>query len=199
MAKLYFRYGAMNCGKSTILLQVAFNYNERDMKVIILKPKIDTKADNKILGRIGISRKVDYLISSRDKIEKKINIIGVDAIIVDEAQFLTPKQVNELYRISKFADIPVLCYGLRCDFQMEGFPGSTRLLEIADTIEEIKTICKCGSKATQNMRLVNDEPVFTGNQVLIDGSKDDIMYISVCGKCYLKAKELSEGNYYGEI
>lgn len=198
MAKLYFRYGSMNSGKSTLLLQVAHNYNERDMKVLILKPKVDTKGENTITGRMGISRKVDYLISSRDKITKKVSIIGVSAIIVDEAQFLTSKQVDELYKISKYADIPVLCYGLRCDFQMKGFPGATRLLEIADTIEELKTICKCGVKATQNMRLLNDVPIFTGDQILIDGAKDSIFYLSVCGKCYLKAKELSEEDYFGK-
>ena len=110
------------------------------------------------------------------------------AIIIDEAQFLTPAQVDELYFIAKIFNIPVLCYGLRCDFQMKGFPGSTRLLEIADDLEELKTICSCGKKATQNLRLVNDKPVFTGDQVSID-NQDNVKYIAVCGDCYLRLLE----------
>ncbi len=187
MSKLYFRYGAMNCGKTTALLQVAHNYEERGMKVILIKPLIDTKGENKVVSRLGVDRKVDILLSPEDNIMKYLKCLDVNAIIVDEAQFLTQKQVDELYLITKEYDIPVLCYGLRCDFQMKGFKGSTRLLEIADDIEELKTICKCGKKATQNLRLVNGVPVFEGNQVEID-NQDEIKYISVCGKCYIKYK-----------
>ena len=188
MSKLYFRYGAMNCGKTTALLQVAHNYEERGMKVILIKPLIDTKGENKVVSRLGVDRKVDILLSSEDNIMKYLKTFDINAIIVDEAQFLTQKQVDELYIITKEYDIPVLCYGLRCDFQMKGFTGSTRLLEIADDIEELKTICKCGKKATQNLRLVNGVPVFEGNQVEID-NQDEIKYISVCGKCYIKYKK----------
>ncbi len=188
MSKLYFRYGAMNCGKTTSLLQVAYNYEERGMKILLIKPTVDTKGDDHVVSRLGAKRKVDVLLSDNDEIKNYILNNKYDAIIVDEAQFLNPKQVDELYFITKEYDIPVLCYGLRCDFQMKGFPGSTRLLEIADDIKELKTICRCGSKATQNLRLLNGVAVFEGNQVLIDG-KSEIKYESVCGKCYIRKRK----------
>ena len=195
MSKLYFRYGAMNAGKSAALLSVAHNYEEKGMPIILLKPSIDTKGDNKVTSRIGIERDVDILLAPEDFIlDKMPNQQKPWAIIVDEAQFLTPEQVEELFVITKIYDIPVLCYGLRCDFQMKGFPGSTRLLELADDIEELKTICSCGKKATQNLRLINNQPVFEGEQVEIDG-KSDIQYTRVCGECYLKLKE----KHYGRI
>ena len=190
MSKLYFRYGAMNSGKTTALLQVAHNYEEKGMHPIIIKPLIDTKGNNKVISRIGIEREVDYLIAPDYDIEVNINLVGVDAIIVDEAQFLTREQVEQLYRITKYYNVPVLCYGLRCDFQMQGFPGSTRLLEIADSLEELKTICSCGKKATQNLRLVNGKPVFEGEQVEID-NQNDIKYDSVCGRCYFDLQRRS--------
>ncbi len=189
MSKLYFRYGAMNSGKTTALLQVAHNYEEKGMRVLLMKPAIDTKGDNLIVSRLGISRPVDVLLTKEDTIIKYLpdTDIPLGAIIVDEAQFLTPEQVNELYFITKALNIPILCYGLRCDFQMKGFPGSTRLLEIADSLEELKTICSCGKKATQNLRLVNNKPVFEGEQISID-NQDEVKYDSVCGDCYLKLR-----------
>ena len=190
MSKLYFRYGAMNSGKTTALLQVAHNYEEKGMHPIIIKPLIDTKGNNKVISRIGIEREVDYLIAPDYDIEVNINLVGVDAIIVDEAQFLTREQVEQLYRITKYYNVPILCYGLRCDFQMQGFPGSTRLLEIADSLEELKTICSCGRKATQNLRLINGKPVFEGEQVEID-NQNDIKYDSVCGRCYFDLQRRS--------
>ena len=190
MSKLYFRYGAMNSGKTTALLQVAHNYEEKGMHPIIIKPLIDTKGNNKVISRIGIEREVNYLIAPDCNIEVNLNLVGVDAIIVDEAQFLTKEQVEQLYRITKYYSIPVLCYGLRCDFQMQGFPGSTRLLEIADSLEELKTICSCGRKATQNLRLVNGKPVFEGEQIEID-NQNDIKYDSVCGRCYFDLQRRS--------
>lgn len=188
MSKLYFRYGAMGSGKSAALLQVAYNYNEKGMYVILMKPQIDTKAKNKVSSRIGIEREVDILIP-RDSgvIELIPDTRKPHAIIVDESQFLTSDQVDELYFISKIYDIPVLCYGLRCDFQMKGFEGSIRLLEIADDIEEMKTICKCGNKATQNIRLVNGEPTFEGEQIIID-DHTKVEYEGVCGNCYLQLR-----------
>ena len=188
MAKLYFRYGAMNCGKSATLLQVAFNYEEQNMKVILIKPKIDTKKEDKISSRIGIERKVDILLNKSDSVLNKLKDKKINAIIVDETQFLKSKQIDELYYLSKKHNIPVLCYGLRCDFKMKGFEGSTRLLQIADDIEEIKTICKCGSKATQNIRMINKVPVFDGEQVVIDNNKL-VEYEAVCGKCYIEKFE----------
>ncbi len=195
MAKLWYRYSAMNAGKSTMAMQVAHNYEELEGKVLVWKPMIDTKGEDTIVSRIGITRKVDRLLSEE---EAPINIIKrelnkrehIDAIIIDEAQFLTKEQVNELFYISKKFDITVLCYGLRCDFQMKPFPGSARLLAIADSIEELKTMCKCKKrKATQNLRFINGLPTFEGEQVAIDG-KDQITYESVCGECYI--------NYYLE-
>ena len=191
MAKLYFRYGAMGSGKTTALLQVAHNYEERHMPVLLIKPEIDTKGDDTVISRIGISRQVD-LILPKDKLllDKGLPLKDLRkpwAIIIDEAQFLNTQQVDELYMVTKKYDIPVLCYGLRCDFQMNGFEGSTRLLQIADDIEELKTICKCGKKATQNLRKVNGEPVFDGQQIAIDNN-DKIEYESICGECYLRLR-----------
>ena len=190
MAKLYFRYGSMNSGKSTILMQVAHNYEERGMEVAVLKPGIDTKAESRIQSRIGLEREVDHLIQKEENIyelfkekEKKPN-----AIIIDEAQFLEPEQVDQLMEIVVKLNIPVICYGLRTDFKTQGFPGSTRLLEIAHTLEEMKTICRCGSKAMYNMRMVNGEPTFEGEQVAIDGGAV-VSYESVCPKCYYQIVE----------
>ena len=190
MAKLYFRYGSMNSGKSTILMQVAHNYEERGMEVAVLKPGIDTKAESRIQSRIGLEREVDHLIQKGENVyelfktkEKKPN-----AIIIDEAQFLEPEQVDQLMEIVVKLNIPVICYGLRTDFKTQGFPGSTRLLEIAHTLEEMKTICRCGAKAMFNLRMVNGEPIFEGEQVAIDGG-DIVTYEAVCPKCYYKLKE----------
>lgn len=189
MAKLYFRYGAMNSGKTTMLLQTAHNYEERGMHILLIKPQIDTKGVDKVVSRLGIDRQVDIILPSNKTIMECVKQpFKPSAIIVDEAQFLTPTQVDELYEITKVFDIPVLAYGLRCDFQMRGFPGATRLLEIADDITELKTICSCGRKATQNIRLINGIPTFEGSQVSIDGENKNIEYQSVCGKCYLKLK-----------
>ena len=187
MSKLYFRYGAMSSGKSAALLQVAYNYEQKGMSIVLIKPSIDTKAENKVISRIGIEREVDILLAATDKVVDRMKPIKPDAIIVDEAQFLTASQVDELYIITKKYDIPVLCYGLRCDFKMQPFEGSARLLQIADDIEELKTICKCGAKATQNIRLINNEPVFEGQQIEID-NHTKVEYDGVCGKCYLKMR-----------
>lgn len=188
MAKLYFKYSAMNAGKTTILLQTAYNYEERGMKVFIMKPEIDTKGDDYIISRIGLKRKVDHIIGSDENLfdyyEEKISD-EVVCIIVDEAQFLKRSQVDDLMKIVVDYNIPVICYGLRTDFKTNGFEGSTRLLEIAHTMDEIKTICRCGSKATYNSRMIDGIPTFTGDQVEIDNSRQ-ITYESVCPKCYYK-------------
>lgn len=171
------------------------------MKILLIKPSIDTKAADKVSSRLGVERKVDVLLSPEDGLIEKLRelfsqmIYRPNAIIIDEAQFLTPAQVDELYEITKKYDIPVIAYGLRCDFQMKGFPGATRLLEIADDIEELKTICRCGRKATQNIRFINGEPCFEGQQVAIDG-EDEITYESACGTCYLRLKK---GGKYGQL
>lgn len=192
MSKLYFRYGAMNCGKSTALQQVAYNYEERGMKVIIIKPKIDTKGSDKVVSRLGLERKVDLLFDNNADVYKKIETWNnehgkVDCILVDEVQFLTPKQIDQLFEIAVVMDIPTICYGLRTDFQMQGFKGSERLLLLAHSIEELKTICACGKKAILNGRKINGKFVFQGEQVAID-NENDVEYESLCAECYFKIK-----------
>ncbi len=187
MSKLYFRYGAMNCGKTTALLQVAHNYEERDMKVVILKPKIDTKGNDKIVTRIGLKRKVDHLINKDENLNEYLNTLSKDikCILVDEAQFLSRDQVDELFMFTKFKNTPVICYGLRSDFKTLVFPGSLRLFEVCDELEELYTICRCGKKAKFNARIVNGKFTSSGSQVAIDG-EDEVSYESLCGKCYLE-------------
>lgn len=190
MAKLYFRYGAMGCGKTAQLLQVAFNYQERGMTPVVMKPKIDTKAQDKLRTRIGLERDIDYLIDIKDDIfkiiEEKYN--NSNCILIDEAQFLTKEQVDQLMKIVVVKNIPVVCYGLRTDFLTNGFSGSTRLLEIAHTIEELKTICQCGRKALYNARFCNGKMVTKGEQIVID-DKENIKYVAMCPKCYYKNME----------
>ncbi|MBR3356078.1 MAG: thymidine kinase [Oscillospiraceae bacterium] len=191
MAKLYFRYGAMNSGKSTALIQVAHNYEERGMHVILIKPSIDTKGSETVVSRIGVSRTVDLLVPPAMDLYSEIEAINkktpLSCVLADEAQFFTPKQAEELFRVAVSLNVPVICYGLRSDFQMNGFPGSTRLLELAHSIEELKTICFCGKKAMINARLVNGEYVFEGEQVAIDGEAS-VEYRSVCPECYFRLK-----------
>ena len=187
MAKLYFRYGAMNSGKSTALLQLAHNYEENGMNILLLKPSKDKKGENSVVSRLGIEREVDYLVGPNDSI---IDIVShhletkrINCLIVDEAQFLEPSQVDELSFFASDVDIPVICYGLRTDFKLNGFPGSIRLLELATDIEELKTICSCGSKAIFNARYVDGEFCLDGKQVAIDGM-NNVTYKSMCPKCY---------------
>lgn len=192
MSKLYFRYGAMNSGKSTHLMQVAYNYEERGMKVILIKPSTDKKGGDKLVSRLGVERKVDILCEKKMDIYEEIKKwqevkFKIDCILVDEVQFMTKEQVDQLFKIAVVLDIPVICYGLRTDFMMEGFEGSTRLLLLAHSIEEMKTICKCGRKAILNGRKINDEFVFEGEQVAIDNI-DNVQYESLCGHCYFKYK-----------
>ncbi len=185
MAKLYFRYGAMGSGKTIDLLKVAYNYKERNQKVLIYTAKIDNRYEvGKITTRIGIQsdaltfdNKTNFYRDIK-KLEEK-----PDCILIDESQFLTKKQAIGLSDVTDFLDIPVICYGLRADFQMNFFEGSGALMEIADKIEEIKTICECGKKATINMRMINGIPTTTGAKILIGGNDS---YKSVCRKCYKK-------------
>ena len=192
MSKLYFRYGAMNSGKSTHLMQVAHNYEERGMRVILIKPSTDKIGGDKLVSRLGVERKVDILCEKKMDIYEEIKKwqevkFKIDCILVDEVQFMTKEQVDQLFKIAVVLDIPVICYGLRTDFMMEGFEGSTRLLLLAHSIEEMKTICKCGRKAILNGRKINDEFVFEGEQVAIDNI-DNVQYESLCGHCYFKYK-----------
>jgi thymidine kinase len=194
MAKLYFRYGAMNSGKSTALLQAAFNYEERGHQVLLAKPAIDTKGDCDIVSRLGVVREVDFTIapdtSVIDLFQSLRNRViehhgrDVSCLLVDEAQFLSSDQVDDLLRIALIDGVPVLAYGIRTDFQTVAFPGSRRLLEVAHSLEELKTICRCGRKAIFNARLIDGAFVFDGDQVAIDG--EAVTYESLCGVCYLE-------------
>ena len=190
MAKLYFRYGAMNSGKTTALLQVAFNYKERGMRVLILKASIDTKGGDTIVSRLGVSCKVDYLVSPETDILELVRDHcrrqwQPACILCDESQFFTPEQAEQLFLVTVDLGIPVICYGLRADFMMRGFPGSTRLLELAHSIEEMKTICACGRKAMCNGRKVNGQFVFEGAQVAID-MVDHVEYESLYPQCWYR-------------
>ena len=189
MAKLYFRYGAMGCGKTMQLLQVAFNYEERGHKVCVIKPKTDTKNGTKLLTRIGPERETNFCFDKKTDLFKKISqeYKDVHCVLVDESQFLTKEQVDQLMLVTIKLDIPVMAYGLRLNFRREdgGFEGATRLLQIAHDIEEIKTICECGKKATYNSRFLNGKFVCDGPDVLIDGTTE-IEYRALCPACYEK-------------
>lgn len=187
MSKLYFRYGAMNSGKSTALLQVAYNYQERGQIAVIAKPTVDTK-DVNVLSRIGMARQVDIHVSPEtdmfDTFVELSKTNDIDCLIVDEAQFLSPAQINGLFNIAVKLNVPVLAYGLRTDFQGKAFPGSLRLLEIAHSLEEMKTICRCGRKALFNGRKLDGVFVREGAQVAIDGQHAE--YESLCGQCFIE-------------
>ncbi len=191
MAKLYFRHGAMNSGKSTALLQVAYNYEERGSKVLIAKPAIDSKAADHITSRLGVSRKVDLLVSPEENLREAFLRIGegISCLLIDEAQFLTKEQVEQALAIAVLDGVPVLAYGIRTDFRTAGFPGSTRLLEIAHSLEELKTICRCGRKAMFNARKGSNGFVFDGDQVAIDSI--DATYESLCANCYMEERAKS--------
>lgn len=186
MAKLHFKYGAMNSGKTTMLLQAAHNYEEQGKKVIVIKSNVDKKGNDTIINRIGLKRKVDELIGIDEKIIDKIRkyLDNLDCILVDEAQFLSRNQIDELFYITKIYDIPVIAYGLKTNFKSVVFTGSSRLVEVADSLEEIPTICKCGKKARFNVRTLNGEYLKEGDDILIDGTTE-IKYESLCGKCYV--------------
>jgi thymidine kinase len=202
MAKLYFRHGAMNSGKSTALLQVAHNYEERGQAVILAKPNTDSKGEDAIVSRLGVERSVDLLVSPTENLRVEFTLLAnehrarsnspIACLLIDEAQFLTREQVNQALEIAVLDGVPVLAYGIRTDFQTKGFPGSLRLLEIAHTLEELKTICRCGKKAMFNARKLGGDFIFTGNQVAIDG--DVVTYESLCASCYFKECEAAGAN-----
>jgi thymidine kinase len=181
----------MNSGKSTALLQVAYNYEERGSKVLIAKPAIDSKAADHITSRLGVSRKVDLLVSPEENLREAFLRIGegISCLLIDEAQFLTKEQVEQALAIAVLDGVPVLAYGIRTDFRTAGFPGSTRLLEIAHSLEELKTICRCGRKAMFNARKGSNGFVFDGDQVAIDSI--DATYESLCANCYMEERAKS--------
>ncbi|MGF3055899.1 thymidine kinase [Microbacterium sp. YY-01] len=215
MAKLYFRYGAMNSGKSTALLQAAHNYEERGQHVLLAKPAVDTKSAGHVESRLGMTRETDFLIGHDDNVRELFagerselqrryaNSLlpsphtDVACLLIDEAQFLTTAQVDDLFRIAVDDGIPVMAYGIRVDFRTHAFEGAARLLAVAHTLEELKTICRCGRKAVLNGRRIGDRFVFDGDQVAIDGqhatvdeaaaeAPELVTYESLCGSCYLQ-------------
>ena len=193
MAKLYFRYGAMGCGKTMQLLQVAFNYEERGHKVCVIKPQTDTKHGTKLYTRIGPERETNFCFDKTTDLFKEVskNYKDVHCVLVDEAQFLTPDQADQLMKITIDLGIPVMAYGLRLNFRQKdgGFEGATRLLQIAHDIEEIKTICECGHKATLNCRFLNNKLVTDGPDILIDDGKTKVEYRALCPACYERYKK----------
>ena len=185
MAKLYFKYGAMGSSKTAQALITKYNYEENDLKVWLIKPSADVRDGASILrSRIGLEAEVEIIPPEADISELFSRRGKRDVIIVDECQFLTPEQIDQLRRIVDDCGIPVMCFGLRTDFQTKLFPGSLRLMEIADTIQEIKTICDCGAKATVNARIDSQGHIVTqGAQVFLGGNDS---YIAMCHKCYVK-------------
>lgn len=192
MAKLYFKFGAMGCSKTAQALITKFNYEERGMKVLLVKPSTDNRdGATTVRSRIGLHAEAIAVPEDQDLYDLyKDENSNCNVIIVDECQFLHPDQVDQLSRVVMDFDIPVLCFGLSTDFLTHLFPGSRRLFEIADSIQEIKSVCKCGDKATVNARLDdNGNVVFSGDQLCIGGNE---RYVAMCKKCWLKAKRDQE-------
>ena len=195
MSKLFFRYGAMNSGKSTAMLQVAHNYEERAQRVVLVKSTVDTKGDDQIVSRLGVSRRADILLSPGQDLRASLTSLcdqraagerTVGCVLIDEAQFLTPEQVDQALEIAVLDDIPVVAFGIRTDFRTRSFPGSQRLMEVAHSLQEMKTICRCGNKAIFNARLGDQGIIREGEQVMIDG--EAARYEALCGRCYLEAE-----------
>ena len=185
MAKLYFKYGAMGSSKTAQALITKYNYEENDMKVWLIKPSADTRDGVGIIrSRIGLEAACEVIAPDVDVYARFLGsqIRRSDVIIVDECQFMTPKQIEQLRAIVDEHNIPVLCFGLRTDFLTRLFPGSMRLMELADCIEEIKTMCDCGSKATVNARISDGYIVTEGAQVVLGGND---CYIALCHRCYV--------------
>ena len=186
MAKLYFKYGAMGSSKTAQALITKYNYEENDLQVWLIKPSADTRDGVQILrSRIGLAATVEVIPPEADILALfQSNKLGkCNVIIVDECQFLTEAQIDQLRTIVNDHNIPVMCFGLRTDFQTRLFPGSRRLMEVADTIQEIKTICDCGAKATVNARINEGYIVTEGAQVVLGGNDS---YIAMCHKCYIR-------------
>ena len=186
MAKLYFKYGAMGSSKTAQALITKYNYEENDMKVWLLKPSADTRDGAAILrSRIGLEAQVEIATPDANIYDRYVadHVGKCDAVIVDECQFLTPEQIGQLRQIVDDFNVPVMCFGLRTDFRTHLFPGSLRLMELADCIEEIKTMCDCGAKATVNARINDGYIVTEGAQVVLGGND---CYIAMCHRCYVR-------------
>ena len=186
MAKLYFKYGAMGSSKTAQALITKYNYEENDMQVWLLKPSADTRDGAAILrSRIGLEAEVEIATPGANIYDRYVaeHMGKCDAVIVDECQFLTPEQIEQLRQIVDDYNVPVMCFGLRTDFRTRLFPGSLRLMELADCIEEIKTMCDCGAKATVNARINDGYIVTEGAQVVLGGNDS---YIAMCHRCYIR-------------
>ena len=186
MAKLYFKYGAMGSSKTAQALITKYNYEENDMKVWLIKPSADTRDGVNILrSRIGLQAEVEIATPDVNIYDRfAAGFAGnCHAVIVDECQFLTPEQIDQLRAIVDDYNVPVMCFGLRTDFRTKLFPGSLRLMELADAIEEIKTMCDCGTKATVNARINDGYIVTEGAQVVLGGND---CYIAMCHRCYIR-------------
>ena len=187
MAKLYFKYGAMGCSNTAQALITKYNYEENDLKVWLIKPSADTRDGKQVLrSRIGLEAEVEVIPPDMDILARfdETRRGSCNVIIVDECQFLTEQQIDELRAIVNDRNVPVMCFGLRTDFQTKLFPGSRRLMELADEIQEIKTMCDCGAKATVNARIDASGHIITqGAQVVLGGNDS---YIAMCHKCYIR-------------
>ncbi|MBR1974379.1 MAG: thymidine kinase [Clostridia bacterium] len=188
MAKLYFKYGAMGSSKTANALITKFNYEEKGMKVWMIKPSIDNRdGANVVRSRIGLSTEVDVITPDLNIFEEYQKHLDCDVIITDECQFFTAAQVDQLRRIVDKLDVPVLCYGLRTDFLTHTFVGSHRLFEVADSVTEIKTICSCGKKAIVNARIDGEGKIVTeGGQIMLGGNDS---YVAMCHSCWMNAIE----------
>ena len=200
MAKLYFKYGAMGSSKTAQALITKYNYEENDLSVWLIKPSADTRDGVATLrSRIGLEAKVDVITPGIDvyRLFQETKLGACDVIIVDECQFLVPEQIDQLRSIVNDFSIPVLCFGLRTDFQTKLFPGSHRLMELADCIEEIQTMCDCGAKAIGNARIDGEGHIVTqGAQVVLGGNDS---YIAMCHKCYVRGiREHKKIKLHGE-
>ena len=183
MSKLYFKYGVMGSSKSAQALITKFNYEERGMTVWLIKPSVDTRdGANIIRSRIGLQCEADVITPEMSVLEKYHGTGGRNVIIADEAQFFTPEQIDELRYLVDEEDLPVLCFGLRTDFLTRFFPGAQRLMELADSLTEIKTVCECGKKATVNARIDHEGNIVTrGGQVMLGGNDS---YLAMCHQCW---------------
>jgi thymidine kinase len=184
MAKLYFRYGTMDSAKTMNLLAVAHNYRQQGKRVVLLKPRLDDRFGGEVIAsRSGLEKKVDLLLAD-DSVLDPESFTGLDCVLVDEAQFLSPKVVEQLRALTRTHNVPVICYGLRTDFRTRLFPGARRLFELADSIEEVKVTCQyCNRKAIFNMRLVDGVATERGEQVQIGGNES---YAPACHQCYVE-------------
>lgn len=210
MSKLHFKYGAMNSGKSDTLIKTAYNYQERGLRIVVVKPALDTRGEGMIVARGGASRPVDILAHEGDDLRQLIRdaqagvgphaglwaphadeVVPIACVLVDEAQFLTESQIGQLFEIAKRDDISVICYGLRTDFRTRVFPGARRLFELGDNFEKLPTMCRCGAQAEFNCRRVDGDFVFEGDQVAIDAG-GVVSYEALCGNCYRDERERAQ-------